>query len=136
METKIETQRAKVAKYLKEGNTITARDAYRLCGTMRLSAIIHHLRYDRDMPIADERIYEKNTNYSKYWLTVDPALKNEMKEYMMRGNYMTTEVAKQVFECDYLYVVLNELKEEGLKIVGKRRKPLCGKEFTIWTIEK
>jgi hypothetical protein len=136
METKFETQRAKVAEFLKDGNTITARDAYRLCGTMRLSAIIHHLRYERGMAIADERIYEKNTNYSKYWLTADPALKAEMKEYMMRGNYMTTEVAKQVFECDYLYVVLNELKEEGLKVVGKRRKPLCGKEFTIWTIEK
>jgi hypothetical protein len=32
--------------------------------------------------------------------------------------------------------VLDELKEEGLNIVSKRRKPLCGKEFTIWTIEK
>jgi hypothetical protein len=136
METKIETQRAKVAEYLKEGNTITARDAYKLCGTMRLSAIIHHLRYGRDMPIADERIYEENTNYSKYWLTAEPSLKAEMKDYMVRGNYMTMEIAKQVFECDYLNVVLNELKEEGLNIVSKRRKPLCGKEFTIWTIEK
>lgn len=136
METKFETQRAKVAEYLKEGNTITARDAYKLCGTMRLSAIIHHLRYDRDMPIADERIYEENTNYSKYWLTAEPSLKAEMKDYMVRGNYMTMEIAKQVFECDYLNVVLNELKEEGLNIVSKRRKPLCGKEFTIWTIEK
>ena len=136
METKFETQRAKVAEYLKEGNTITARDAYKLCGTMRLSAIIHHLRYDRDMPIADERIYEENTNYSKYWLTAEPSLKAEMKDYMVRGNYMTMEIAKQVFECDYLNVVLKELKEEGLNIVSKRRKPLCGKEFTIWTIEK
>lgn len=136
METKFETQRAKVAEYLKEGNTITARDAYKLCGTMRLSAIIHHLRYDRDMPIADKRIYEENTNYSKYWLTAEPSLKAEMKDYMVRGNYMTMEIAKQVFECDYLNVVLNELKEEGLNIVSKRRKPLCGKEFTIWTIEK
>lgn len=136
METKFDTQRAKVAEYLKEGNTITARDAYKLCGTMRLSAIIHHLRYDRDMPIVDERIYEENTNYSKYWLTAEPSLKAEMKDYMVRGNYMTMEIAKQVFECDYLNVVLNELKEEGLNIVSKRRKPLCGKEFTIWTIEK
>lgn len=136
METKFETQRAKVAEYLKEGNTITARDAYKLCGTMRLSAIIHHLRYDRDMPIADKRIYEENTNYSKYWLTAEPSLKAEIKDYMVRGNYMTMEIAKQVFECDYLNVVLNELKEEGLNIVSKRRKPLCGKEFTIWTIEK
>lgn len=136
METKFETQRAKVAEYLKEGNTITARDAYKLCGTMRLSAIIHHLRFERDMAIADERIYEENTNYSKYWLTAEPSLKAEMKDYMVRGNYMTMEIAKQVFECDYLNVVLNELKEEGLNIVSKRRKPLCGKEFTIWTIEK
>ena len=136
METKFDTQRAKVAEYLKEGNTITARDAYKLCGTMRLSAIIHHLRHDRDMPIADERIYEENTNYSKYWLTAEPSLKAEIKDYMVRGNYMTMKIAKQVFECDYLNVVLNELKEEGLNIVSKRRKPLCGKEFTIWTIEK
>lgn len=136
MKTKFDTQRAKVAEYLKEGNTITARDAYKLCGTMRLSAIIHHLRHERGMAIADERIYEENTNYSKYWLCADPKLKAEMKDYMMRGNYMTTEIAEQVFECDYLNVLLNELKEEGLNIVSKRRKPLCGKEFTIWTIEK
>jgi hypothetical protein len=136
METKFDTQRAKVAEYLKEGNTITARDAYKLCGTMRLSAIIHHLRFERDMAIADKRIYEDNTNYSKYWLTSDPALKDEIKDYLMRGNYMTTEIAEQVFDCDYLNVVLNELREEGLNIVSKRRKPLCGKEFTIWIIEK
>jgi hypothetical protein len=136
MKTKFDTQRAKVAEYLKEGNTITARDAYKLCGTMRLSAIIHHLRHERGMAIADERVYEENTNYSKYWLCADPKLKAEMKDYMMRGNYMTTEIAEQVFECDYLNVLLNELKEEGLNIVSKRRKPLCGKEFTIWIIEK
>jgi hypothetical protein len=129
METKFDTQRAKVAEYLKEGKTITARDAYKLCGTMRLSAIIHHLRHERDMAIADERIYEDNTNYSKYWLCAEPKLKAEVKDYLMRGNYMTTEIAEQVFECDHIKVVINELREEGMNILCETVHPLCGKKF-------
>lgn len=65
---RIETQRKSVKEWLESGKDITARDAYRLCGTMRLSAIIWHLKNERNMPIADERIYEDGTNYSRYWL--------------------------------------------------------------------
>ena len=129
METKFDTQRAKVAEYLKEGNTITARDAYHLCGTMRLSAIIYHLRNERDMAIADERIYEEDTNYSKYWLTADPTIKNAIKNYLLHGEYMTEEKAREHFDCDCLKVVINELREEGMNILCETVHPLCGKKF-------
>ena len=129
METKFETQRAKVAEYLKEGNTITARDAYHLCGTMRLSAIIYHLRNERDMAIADERIFEENTNYSKYWLTSDPKIKAEIKDFLLRGNRITEESAKEVFDCDHIKVVINELREEGMNILCETVHPICGKKF-------
>jgi hypothetical protein len=129
METKFDTQRAKVAEYLKEGNTITARDAYKLCGTMRLSAIIFHLKNERDMPIADERIYEENTNYSKYWLCADPKIKAEIKNFLLHGNKITEEIAKEHFDCDHIKVVINELREEGMNILCETVHPLCGKKF-------
>lgn len=129
MKTKFDTQRAKVAEYLKEGNTITARDAYHLCGTMRLSAIIYHLRNERDMAIADERIFEENTNYSKYWLTSDPVVKNTIRGHLLHGNYITEEIAKEHFDCDHIKVVINELREEGMNILCETVHPLCGKKF-------
>ena len=126
---KMETQRKAVKEWLESGKTITAHEAYMLCGTMRLSAIIHHLRYERDMAIADERIYEENTNYSKYWLTADPKIKVEIKDFLLRGNRLTEEYAKEVFDCDHIKVVINELRKEGMNILCETVHPLCGKKF-------
>ena len=132
---KMETQRQSVKKWLESGRTITAHEAYLLCGTMRLSAIIHHLKNEKGMYIVSERIYTDQTNFSKYWLTSDPKLKEEIKAYLMRGNYITTTIAEQVFECDNLSLILKELKDEGLNIVEKTKKPLCGEEFNLWVIK-
>lgn len=125
----METQRKAVKEWLESGKTITARDAYALCGSMRLSAIIFHLKNERGMPIADERIYEEDTNYSKYWLTADPKIKAEIKDFLLRGNRLTEESAKEVFECGHLKVVINELREEGMNILCETVHPLCGKKF-------
>lgn len=129
---KMETQRKAVKEWLKSGKAITAAEAYRLCGTMRLSAIIFYLRNNKGMNIDSERIYEEGTNYSKYWLKADEKKKEEIKNYLKRGNHITEEVANQVFECDELNIVISELRKEGLNIVSKHVKPLCGKEFVKW----
>ena len=131
----METQRKAVKEWLESGKTITARDAYTLCGSMRLSAIIFHLKNERGMPIADKRIYEEGTNYSKYWLTSDPAKKKEIKDFLLRGNSISEEMASEMWDINYLKVVINELREEGINIVSKKVKPLCGKEFTEWYVK-
>lgn len=131
-----ETKIAKVKEHLMSGKSITSWEAIQLYGCTRLSAVIFELKNRHGLTIASELITEDGVHYSKYFLKADPKLKGEIKDYMMRGNYLTKEVAEQVFECKNLDMVLNELKEEGLNIVSKRKKPLCGKEFTIWTIEK
>ena len=136
METKFDTQRAKVKAYLESGKSITSWDAIEMFHCTRLSAVIFSLKNDYGMNIVAEMVSGDGVRYAKYFLKADPKLKGEIKDYMMRGNYLTKEVAEQVFECKNLDMVLNELREEGLNIVSKRRKPLCGKEFTIWTIEK
>ena len=127
--TSFETKTAKVKHYLEEGNTITSWQAIELFKCTRLSAVIFNLINIHGMPIASERIYEENTNYSKYWLTADPALKAEIKDALLRGSSITEETAKEVFDCDHIKVVINELREEGMNILCETVHPLCGKKF-------
>lgn len=131
-----ETKISNVKRHLLEGKTLTSWEAIQLYRVTRLSAVVFELKNRHGLNIGSEMIVEDGVHYSKYYLKADPKLKGEIKDYMMRGNYLTKEVAEQVFDCKNINLVLDELKEEGLNIVSKRRKPLCGKEFTIWTIEK
>ena len=132
----METQRKAVKEWLKSGKSITAHEAYMLCGTMRLSAIIHHLKNDRGMRIVSERIFTSQTNFSKYWLEADPYKKEAIKDFLNRGNHITEDVAYQMFDCDELNIVLSELRKEGMNIVPKHVKPLCGKEFVKFLLKK
>ena len=132
MSKNLDTKIGKVRAYLEDGNTITSWKAIELFRCTRLSAVIYALRNDYGMAIADKRIYEEDTNYSKYWLTADPTTKNAIKEYLLNGNRITEEIAKEHFDCDCIKVVVNELREEGLNIVSAKRTPLCGKSYTIW----
>ena len=132
MSKNLDTKIGKVRAYLEDGNTITSWKAIELFRCTRLSAVIYALRNDYGMAIADKRIYEEDTNYSKYWLTADPATKIAIKDYLLKGKRITEEIAKEHFDCDCIKVVVNELREEGLNIVSAKRTPLCGKSYTIW----
>ena len=132
MSKNLETKIGKVRAFLEEGNTLTSWRAIELFRCTRLSAVIYALRNDYGMAIADKRIYEEDTNYSKYWLTADPATKNAIKDYLLNGKRITEAIAKEHFDCDCIKVVVNELREEGLNIVSAKRTPLCGKSYTIW----
>lgn len=132
MSKNLDTKIGKVRAFLEDGNTITSWKAIELFRCTRLSAVIYALRNDYGMAIADKRIYEEDTNYSKYWLTADPATKNAIKDYLLNGKRITEEIAKEHFDCDCIKVVVNELREEGLNIVSAKRTPLCGKSYTIW----
>lgn len=135
MSKNLETKIGKVRAFLEDGNTITSWQAIELFRCTRLSAVIYALRNDYSMAIADKRIYEEDTNYSKYWLTADPSTKNAIKDYLLNGKRMTEEIAKEHFDCDCIKVVINELREEGLNIVSAKRTPLCGKSYSIWYIK-
>lgn len=132
MSKNLDTKIGKVRAFLEEGNTLTSWKAIELFRCTRLSAVIYALRNDYGMAIADERIYEEDTNYSKYWLIADPATKRAIKDYLLNGKRITEEIAKEHFNCDCIKVVINELREEGLNIVSAKRTPLCGKSYTIW----
>ena len=135
MSKNLDTKIGKVRAFLEDGNTITSWKAIELFHCTRLSAAIYALRNDYGMAIADKRIYEEDTNYSKYWLTADPSTKNAIKDYLLKGKRITEKIAKEHFDCDCLKVVVNELREEGLNIVSAKRTPLCGKPFTVWYME-
>ena len=135
MSKNLETKIGKVRAFLEDGNTITSWKAIELFRCTRLSAVIYALRNDYGMAIADKRIYEEDTNYSKYWLTADPATKNAIKDYLLNGKRITEEIAKEHFDCNCVKVIINELREEGLNIVAAKRTPLCGKSYSIWYIK-
>ena len=132
MSKNLDTKIGKVRAFLEEGNTLTSWRAIELFRCTRLSAVIYALRNDYGMAIADKRIYEEDTNYSKYWLTADPATKNAIRDYLLNGKRITEAIAKEHFDCNCVKVIINELREEGLNIVSAKRTPLCGKSYTIW----
>lgn len=130
-----ETKISNVKRHLLEGKTLTSWEAIQLYRATRLSAIIFELKNRHGLNIGSEMIVEDGVHYSKYYLKADPILKGEIKDYLSRGNYLTKEVAEQVFDCKYLNVLIAELKEEGLNIIEENVRPLCGKKFTRYYVK-
>lgn len=130
MSKNLNTKIGKVRAFLEEGNTITSWDAIKMFNYTRLADGIHRLINDYGLAIESKMVYEDDgVKYAKYWLTADPKIKAEIKDFLLRGNRLTEESAKEVFECDHLKVVINELREEGMNILCETVHPLCGKKF-------
>lgn len=133
MSKNLETKIGKVRAFLEEGNTITSWQSIEMFKYTRLSDGIYRLVNYYGLPIESKMVYEDDgVKYAKYWLTADPATKNAIKGYLLNGNRITEEIAKEHFDCDCIKVVINDLREEGLNIVSAKRTPLCGKSYTIW----
>ena len=129
MSKNLETKIGKVRAFLEDGNTITSWQAIELFRCTRLSAVIYALRNDYGMAIADKRIYEEDTNYSKYWLTISDDSLKEIKDYLLRGNKITESRSKDVFGIDNFAILLNCLREDGIELRSKMVRPLCGKPY-------
>lgn len=130
MSKNLNTKIGKVRAFLEEGNTITSWDAIKMFNYTRLADGIHRLINDYGLAIESKMVYEDDgVKYAKYWLTADPKIKAEIKDFLLRGNRLTEESAKEVFECGHLKVVINELREEGMNILCETVHPLCGKKF-------
>lgn len=130
MSKNLETKIGKVRAFLEEGNTITSWDAIRMFDYTRLAAGVKYLEDNYGLVIERKMVYEDDgVKYAKYWLCADPKIKSEIKDFLLRGNRLTEESAKEVFECDHLKVVINELREEGMNILCETVHPLCGKKF-------
>lgn len=70
--TRMESQRKSVQDWLLKGNSITPIEALNMFGAFRLSAIIYVLKYDYDMDIVTEMVYEEGgKRYAKYYLKKD-----------------------------------------------------------------
>lgn len=130
MSKNLDTKIGKVRAFLEEGNTLTSWKAIVLFKYTRLSDGIYRLINDYGLPIESKMVYEDDgVKYAKYWLCADPKIKSEIKDFLLRGNRITEESAKEVFECDHIKVVINELREEGMNILCETVHPLCGKKF-------
>lgn len=129
MSKNLDTKIGKVRAFLEDGNSITSWQAIELFHCTRLSAVIYALRNDYGMAIADKRIYEEDTNYSKYWLTISDDSLREIKDYLLRGNKITESRSKDVFGIDNFAILLNCLREDGIELRSKMVRPLCGKPY-------
>ena len=127
---KFDTHIANVKAYLKGGKSITSWEAITLFSCTRLSAVIFELKNRHHMNIESKMFYaEDGKKYARYTLLADPYKKEAIKDFLKRGNHITEEVSYQMFDCDELNIVLSELRKEGMNIVSKHVKPLCGKDF-------
>ena len=130
MSKNLNTKIGKVRAFLEEGNTITSWDAIHKFDHTRLADGIHRLINDYGLPIESKMVYEDDgVKYAKYWLTAEPKIKAEIKDFLLHGNRITEKSAKEVFDCDHIKVVINELREEGMNILCETVHPLCGKKF-------
>ena len=132
---KFETKTAKIKQHLLEGKSITSWEAIHLYQCTRLAAVKKYLEERDDIVIESKMIYEDGTKYARYYLTSDPQLKEEIKDFMLRGNKISEESAKELFDCDCLKVVINELREEGVNIVAEWYRPLCGNPYTRYHVK-
>ena len=133
MSKNLETKIGKVRAFLEDGNTITSWQCIEMFKYTRLADAIYRLINDYGLPIESKMFYEDDgVRYAKYWLTSDPSTKIAIKDYLLRGNRITEEVAKEHFDCDCIKLVVNDLREEGLNIAEERVRPLCGKSYTVW----
>jgi hypothetical protein len=126
---KFETKTEMIKNHLLDGKSITSWEAIHLYQCTRLAAVKKYLEERDDIVIESKMIYEDGTKYARYWLTSDPKIKEEIKDFLLRGNRLTEELAKEVFDCDHIKVVINELREEGMNILCETVHPLCGKKF-------
>ena len=127
---KFETKTQLIKNHLLEGKSITSWEAIALYKCTRLAAVKKYLEQRDNIVIGSKMIYEDGTKYARYWLTVEEDLKETIKDFMLRGNKVTEKSAKEIFDCDNLAVVINQLREEGVNVVGEIVHPLCGKKFT------
>lgn len=135
MSKNLKTKVGKVRAFLEDGNTITSWYAIHNFDYTRLAAGIKYLIDDYGLPIESKMVYEGDgIKYAKYWLTVDESLKEEIKDFMLRGNKVSEKSAKELFDCDNLKVVVNQLREEGINIREETHRPLCGESFKRYYI--
>ena len=66
-----ETQLNIIRHYMMSGKSITPIEALNLCGCFRLSAIIHRLRHDEDIPIQMDQPEAPDKPYARYWIDKD-----------------------------------------------------------------
>lgn len=135
MSKNLETKIGKVRAFLEEGNTITSWQAIQMFAYTRLSDAIYRLINDYGMPIESKMVYEDDgVKYAKYWLKAEDSQKEEIKDFMLRGNKVTEESAKEIFGVENFKVLINDLREEGINVRSEVHKPLCGKSVTRYFI--
>ena len=69
MEQRQDSQRSIIRTHLLAGKSITPIEALNLCGCFRLSAVIHILRHEEDLPILMEQPEaHEGKPYARYWI--------------------------------------------------------------------
>lgn len=133
---KIGTHIENVKNHLNSGRSITSWEAIELYHCTRLSAVIYSLKDRYYMLIASERITtDEGTNFSRYWQVAYPDSKYAIKEYLLQGNSIDSNLAWDKFYCDHLAVVIKELRKEGVDVDQELVTVEGGRKVNKYTIK-
>lgn len=114
---RIETHVENIKGHLNSGRSITSWDAIQLYRCTRLSGVIYYLKDKYDMLIKSERVVEiDGTHFARYTQIANPNAKKAIKEALLKGECVDSNISRNVFNCDHLKVVINELQEDGMEI--------------------
>lgn len=134
---KYETHIQNVKNHLNNGNTITSWEAIQMYHCTRLSAVIYSLKDRHDMIIISEMVIgEDGVRFAQYHQVANSKTKNEIKDYLMGGNSITSSIALTKFGCDHLRVVVRDLQNEGMKISYKLEDDSKGGRIRVYMSNK
>lgn len=82
----MKSQNELIRNYLESGKSITALEALRRFGCLRLSGRIHNLRHDHDLPIQAERIKLHGKYVARYYLPYTHVKRKKMSDLTIQSN--------------------------------------------------
>lgn len=132
---KFSTHIENVKNHLNSGLSITSWEAIEMYHCTRLSAVIYSLKDRHDMLIVSEMINgEDGVRFAQYHQVSSSKTKEEIKNYLLEGNSITSSIALTKFGCDHLRVVVRDLQNEGLRITFKLEDDEKGGRVRVYTL--
>ncbi len=134
---KFSTHIENVKNHLNNGLSITSWEAIEMYHCTRLSAVIYSLKDRHDMSIVSEMISnEDGTRFARYHQVAKSGTKEEIKNYLMMKGEITSIIARDMFNCDHLKVVIRDLNNDGMKIIKTLEANEKGYLVNVYRLKK
>lgn len=79
---------------------------------------------------------EDGTRFARYHQVAKSGTKEEIKNYLMMKGEITSIIARDMFNCDHLKVVIRDLNNEGMKIIKTLEANEKGYLVNVYRLKK